>query len=235
MSDYQPPIQEMLFVLHDVLGFENADLDRETTEAILEEAAKLASEVLAPINRSADEQGARFVDGHVKVADGFKDAYKTYCDGGWNSVPFDPEYGGQGLPWAIAFPIQEMWQGANMSFGLCPLLNQATVEAISSHGSDAQKSYYLSKLISGEWTGTMNLTEAQAGSDLGLLRAKAEKQSDGSYKISGQKIFITYGDHDMADNIIHLVLARISGAPDDVRGLSLFIVPKMLEGGGGMP
>lgn len=231
MSDYQPPIQEMLFILHDVLGFSHDDLDRETTEAVLDEAAKLATGVLAPLNKSADEQGAKLVDGNVKTADGFKEAYATYCEGGWNAVPFDPEYGGQGLPWALAFPVQEMWQGANMSFGLCPLLNQGTVEAISSHGSDAQKDYYLPKLISGEWTGTMNLTESQAGSDLGLLRAKAEKQADGSYKISGQKIFITYGDHDMADNIIHLVLARITDAPDDVRGLSLFVVPKILENG----
>ena len=231
MSDYQPPIQDMLFILHDVLGFEHTDLDRETTEAVLDEAAKLATGVLAPLNKSADEQGAKLVDGNVKTADGFKDAYATYCDGGWNAVPFDPEYGGQGLPWALAFPVQEMWQGANMSFGLCPLLNQGTVEAISSHGSDAQKGYYLPKLISGEWTGTMNLTESQAGSDLGLLRAKAEKQADGSYKISGQKIFITYGDHDMSENIIHLVLARITDAPDDVRGISLFVVPKILENG----
>ncbi len=231
MSDYQPPIQDMLFILHDVLGFEHADLDRETTEAVLDEAAKLATGVLAPLNKPADEQGAKLVDGNVKTADGFKEAYATYCEGGWNAVPFDPEYGGQGLPWALAFPVQEMWQGANMSFGLCPLLNQGTVEAISSHGSDTQKDYYLPKLISGEWTGTMNLTESQAGSDLGLLRAKAEKQEDGSYKISGQKIFITYGDHDMAENIIHLVLARITDAPDDVRGISLFVVPKILENG----
>ncbi|PCI53725.1 MAG: acyl-CoA dehydrogenase [Alphaproteobacteria bacterium] len=231
MSDYQPPIQDMLFILHDVLGFEHDDLDRETTEAILDEAAKLAVGVLAPLNKPADEQGAKLVDGNVKTADGFKEAYATYCEGGWNAVPFDPEYGGQGLPWALAFPVQEMWQGANMSFGLCPLLNQGTVEAISSHGSDMQKGYYLPKLISGEWTGTMNLTESQAGSDLGLLRAKAEKQADGSYKISGQKIFITYGDHDMAENIIHLVLARITDAPDDVRGISLFVVPKILENG----
>lgn len=231
MSDYQPPIQDMLFILHDVLGFEHPDLDRETTEAVLDEAAKLATGVLAPLNKPADEQGAKLFDGNVKTADGFKEAYATYCDGGWNAVPFDPDYGGQGLPWALAFPVQEMWQGANMSFGLCPLLNQGTVEAISSHGSGAQKDYYLPKLISGKWTGTMNLTESQAGSDLGLLRAKAEKQDDGSYKITGQKIFITYGDHDMAENIIHLVLARITDAPDDVRGISLFVVPKILENG----
>tara|TARA_R110001592_G_scaffold27763_26_gene102984 strand:- start:46811 stop:48418 length:1608 start_codon:yes stop_codon:yes gene_type:complete len=228
---YAPPVKEMLFILHDVLGFQHDDLDPETCEAILDEAAKLASGVLAPLNKSADSQGAVLDGDSVKTAQGFKEAYQAYCDGGWNAVPFDPEFGGQGLPWALAFPVQEMWQGANMSFGLCPLLNQGAVEAISSHGSEEQKASYLPKLISGEWTGTMNLTEPQAGSDLGLLRAKAEKQDGGSYNISGQKIFITYGDHDLTDNIIHLVLARTPDAPDDVRGISLFIVPKMLEDG----
>ncbi|MGH1375455.1 MAG: acyl-CoA dehydrogenase family protein [Alphaproteobacteria bacterium] len=231
MSEYKPPVSDMLCALHDVLGFSHEELDRETTEAVLDEAAKLASEILAPLNKSADEHGATLNDGRVKCAPGFKEAYSAYCEGGWNAVPFDPEYGGQGLPWALAFPIQEMWQGANMSFGLCPLLNQGAVEAIYSHGSDEQKAQYLSKLISGEWTGTMNLTEPHAGSDLGLIRSKAEKQNDGSYKISGQKIFITYGDHDLTDNIIHLVLARTTDAPDDVKGISLFIVPKVLENG----
>ncbi len=231
MSDYKPPVKDMLFILHDVLGFAHEDLDRETCEAVLDEAAKLASGVLAPINKSADEQGATLGNGAVKTADGFKEAYAAYCDGGWNAVPFDPEYGGQGLPWALAFPIQEMWQGANMSFGLCPLLNQGAVEAILSHGSDEQKETYLSRLISGEWTGTMNLTEPHAGSDLGLIRSKAEKQGDGSYKITGQKIFITYGEHDLTENIIHLVLARTPDAPEDVRGISLFIVPKIMSDG----
>ena len=228
---YAPPVKEMLFILHDVLGFEHEELDRETCEAVLDEAAKLASGVLAPLNKSGDGQGAVLDGDSVKTADGFKDAYQAYCEGGWNAVPFDPEYGGQGLPWSLAFPIQEMWQGSNMSFGLCPLLNQGAVEAILSHGSDEQKAFYLPKLISGEWTGTMNLTEPQAGSDLGLLRCKAEKQGDGSYTISGQKIFITYGDHDLTDNIIHLVLARTPDAPDDVKGISLFVVPKFLEDG----
>lgn len=228
---YKPPVNEMLFILHDVLGFQHDDLDRETCEAVLDEAAKLASGVLAPLNKNGDEQGATLKDGRVKTAGGFKEAYKAYCDGGWNAVPFDADYGGQGLPWALAFPVQEMWQGANMSFGLCPLLNQGAVEAIVSHGSDKQKEYYLPKLISGEWTGTMNLTEPQAGSDLGLLRAKAVKQDDGTFAVSGQKIFITYGDHDLTDNIIHLVLARTPDAPDDVKGISLFIVPKILEDG----
>lgn len=228
---YKPPVQEMLFILNDVLEFQHDDLDNATCEAVLDEAAKLASDVLAPINHSGDMQGAVLKDGAVKTADGFKDAYIAYCEGGWNAVPFEPEYGGQGLPWSLAFPIQEMWQGANMSFGLCPLLNQGAVEAILSHGSEEQKEYYLPKLISGEWTGTMNLTEPQAGSDLGLLRSKAEKQGDGSYKITGQKIFITYGEHDLTDNIVHLVLARTPDSPEDVKGISLFIVPKILEDG----
>lgn len=231
MSEYHPPVQDMQFLLHHVLGFVHDDLDADTTLAIFGEAAKLAGDVLAPLNAIGDRQGATLSDGSVKTADGFKDAYDTYCAGGWNAVPFPVEHGGQGLPWALAFCIQEMWQGANLSFGLCPLLNQGAVEAILSHGSPEQKSYYLPKLISGEWTGTMNLTEPQAGSDLGLLRTKAVKQEGGAYKITGQKIFITYGEHDLAENIIHLVLARVEGAPADVKGISLFIVPKMLEGG----
>ena len=231
MSDYQPPVDDMQTLLHDVLGFEHEDLDRETTEAILGEAAKLASGVLAPINHSGDTNGAK-LDGHaVTTAPGWKDAYNEYRDGGWNAVVFPEEYGGQGLPWALAFPIQEMWQGANLSFGLCPLLNQGAIEAILAHGSDGQKQQYLPKLISGEWTGTMNLTEPHAGSDLGLLRTKADKQDDGTYKISGQKIWITYGEHDLAENIIHLVIARTPEAGDDVKGISLFIVPKFMDDG----
>ncbi len=231
MSDYTPPVDDMLLLLFDVLGFAHPDIDRDTARSVLEEAAKLASGVLAPLNHSGDKAGAKFENGTVKTAPGFKEAYKQYCEGGWNAVPFDPEYGGQGLPWALAFCIQEMWQGANMAFGLCPLLNQGAVEAIALHGSDEQKQKFLPKLISGEWTGTMNLTEPQAGSDLGLIRTKAEKQGDGTYKITGQKIFITYGEHDMTDNIVHLVLARTPDAPEDVKGISLFIVPKFMEDG----
>jgi alkylation response protein AidB-like acyl-CoA dehydrogenase len=231
MSAYNPPLKDMQFLLFDVLGFTHPEIDRDTASAILEEASKLASDVLAPLNMIGDQQGARLEKGQVYTAKGFKEAYAAYREGGWNAVPFDPQYGGQGLPYALAFPIQEMWQSANMSFGLCPLLNQGAVEAILAHGTQAQKDFYLPKLITGEWTGTMNLTEAHAGSDLGLLRTKAERVGDGTYKISGQKIFITYGDHDMADNIIHLVLARIPDAPEDVKGISLFIVPKILENG----
>lgn len=231
MTIYTPPLRDIQFILNDVLGFQSPDVDSDTMEAIFDEAGKLAAEVLAPLNKTGDQDGAKLADGVVTTSPGFKDAYAQYRDAGWNAVPFDPNYGGQGLPYAIAFPVQEMWQSANMSFGLCPLLNQGAVEAINHHGSDDQKNTYLPKLISGEWTGTMNLTEPQAGSDLGLIRTKAAPQADGSYAITGQKIFITYGEHDMADNIIHLVLGRIDGAPDDVKGISLFIVPKILENG----
>jgi len=234
---YNPPIDDMQFLLHDVLGFEHEDLDRETTEAVLGEAAKLATNVLGAINADGDHHGAKLNsdDNSVKTAPGWKAAYDEYRGGGWNAVPFDAEFGGQGMPWALAFPIQEMWQGANMSFGLCPLLNQGAIEAILAHGSDEQKTEYLPNLIEGTWTGTMNLTEPHAGSDLGLLRTKADKQDDGQggieYKISGQKIWITYGEHDLTDNIIHLVIARTPDAGDDVKGISLFIVPKFLRDG----
>ena len=187
--------------------------------------------MLAPLNAPGDKQGAVLKDAAVTTAPGWKDAYEAYRHGGWNAVPFDPQYGGQGLPWCVAFAVQEMWQGANMAFGLCPLLNQGAVEAIEAHGSEDQKQTYLEKLVSGEWTGTMNLTEPQAGSDLAAVRAKAVPHGDGTYKISGQKIFITYGEHDLADNIIHLVLARTPDAPEGVKGISLFIVPKFLGDG----
>lgn len=238
MPAYHPPLRHMRFVLESVCGLdglpEHPDLgalDGDAVEAILEPAAQLASEVLAPLNHQGDKTGAKWKDGAVTTAPGFKEAYQQYRDGGWNAVPFDAHFGGQGLPWCVAFAVQEMWQGANMAFGLCPLLNQGAVEAIEAHGSDEQKNTYLEKLISGEWTGTMNLTEPQAGSDLAAVRAKAVKQADGTYKISGQKIFITYGEHDMADNIIHLVLARTPDAPEGVKGISLFIVPKFMVDG----
>jgi alkylation response protein AidB-like acyl-CoA dehydrogenase len=238
MSIYNPPLNDMRFVLEHVVGLDQLPahpdlgaLDMEMIDSVLEPAAKLSSEVLAPLNWTGDQEGCTLIDGAVTTASGFKEAYAQYRDGGWNAVPFEAEHGGQSLPWLIAFPLQEMWQGANMSFGLCPLLNQGAIEAIESHGSPEQKEYYLEKLISGEWTGTMNLTEPKAGSDLSAIRSKAEPQTDGSYKISGQKIYITYGEHDMADNIIHLVLARTPDAPEGVKGISLFIVPKILEDG----
>ena len=238
MSDYHPPLDDMRFVLEHVVGMEHlpehpdlGKLDMEMIDSVLEPAAKLASEVLAPLNKTGDEVGAKLEGDVVTMPDGFKEAYAEYRDGGWNAVPFHAEHGGQNLPWLVAFPLQEMWQSANMSFGLCPLLNQGATEAIEAHGSDEQKEYYLEKLISGEWTGTMNLTEPQAGSDLSVIRTKAEPSEGDTYKIFGQKIYITYGEHDMAENIIHLVLARLPNAPEGVKGISLFIVPKFLEDG----
>lgn len=236
---YTPPIDDHKFIINHVIGLESlqslpnqSELDSDLIDAVLEEAGKLARDVLAPINWSGDQDGTkRHEDGSVTTAKGWKDAYNAYRDGGWNAVPFEPDHGGQGLPWTLAFCVQEMWQGANMSFGLCPLLNQGAVEAIESHGSQQQKDYYLPNLISGIWTGTMNLTEPQAGSDLAAVKSKAEPHEDGSYRIFGQKIYITYGEHDLADNIIHLVLARLPNAPEGVKGISLFIVPKFLEDG----
>lgn len=235
MSAYNPPLKDMAFILNHVIGLKDlpkaADLDEGTIAAVLEEAGKLARDVLAPLNSVGDKIGNTLNDGVVKTAPGFREAYAQYRDGGWNSVPFNPDHGGQGLPWALSFPVQEMWQSANMSFGLCPLLNQGAVEAIEIHGSPEQKETYLEKLISGEWTGTMNLTEPQAGSDLAAVRTRAERHDDGTYRIFGQKIFITYGEHDFAENIIHLVLARLPDAPEGVKGISLFIVPKILGDG----
>jgi len=235
---YTPPIQDMMFVLRDVVGLEKlpeheafGKLDADSVMSILEPASQLASGTLAPLNHSGDKDGTKLSSGVVTTAKGFKEAYKEYCEGGWNSVVFDPAHGGQGLPWLVAFAVQEMWQGANMSFGLCPLLNQGAVEAIEAHASEGLKAEYLEKMISGAWTGTMNLTEPQAGSDLAAVKSKAVPAGDGTYKISGQKIFITYGEHDFTDNIIHLVLARLPDAPEGVKGISLFIVPKFLKDG----
>jgi alkylation response protein AidB-like acyl-CoA dehydrogenase len=235
MSAYKPPVQDMMFVLNQVIGFDRlpqaAEIDEGTMQAILDEAAKLASDVLAPLYASGDKEGCIFANGEVKTPKGFKEAYRQYRDAGWNGVPFHPEHGGQGLPWALGFAIQEMWQGSNMAFGLCPMLTQAAVEALEVHGTQEQKDKYLTKLVSGEWTGTMQLTESQAGTDLAALKTKAVKQPDGSYRITGQKIYITYGEHDFADNIIHAVLARVPGAPEGVKGISLFLVPKVLDDG----
>ncbi len=237
MSAYTPPVKDMLFVLDHVVGIhrlpqmQRGDLDRDMVEAVLNEAGKFASSVLAPLNRSGDREGSKLENGAVKTPKGFKEAYARFRDNGWNSVPFDPAYGGQGLPWVLTFALQEMWQGANMSFGLCPLLTQAGVEALHEYGTQEQKDAYLHKLVSGEWTGSMQLTEPQAGTDLGALRCRAEPQPDGSYKLFGQKIFITYGEHDFADNIIHMILARTPDAPEGSKGISMFLVPKFLPDG----
>lgn len=235
MAEYKAPVKEMKFTLCDVVEMDEItsiekynDATADIVEAVLIEGAKYAGEVLSPTNRVGDEQGATLSKNDVTTAPGFKEAYKTFCENGWNGISSDPEYGGQGLPQLLGLSVMEMIDSANMAFSLCPMLTAAAIEAIEAHGTDEQKSTYLEKLISGEWTGSMNLTEPNAGSDVGALRTKAIKQEDGTYLIKGQKIFITYGEHDMTDNIIHLVLARLPDAPAGTRGISLFIVPKYL-------
>jgi alkylation response protein AidB-like acyl-CoA dehydrogenase len=231
----------MRFVLEEVAeldelarlpGYEAASPD--LVEAILEEAAKLAGNELAPLNQPADRAGSVLENGVVRTPAGFREAYARYVEGGWNGLAFDPEFGGQGLPLALAIPVAEMWNSACMSFALCPLLTAGAVELLQAHGSDEQKQRYLGKLVTGEWAGTMNLTEPQAGSDLGALRTRALPAHDPRwgehYRLKGQKIFITYGDHDLAPNIIHMVLARTPDAPPGSRGISLFLVPKFLPG-----
>ncbi|MDI3325306.1 acyl-CoA dehydrogenase family protein [Pontibacterium granulatum] len=234
MADYKAPLKDMHFSLRhnarmeqlaQLPGFEEASDDMVT--AILEEAGKVANEILSPLNEVGDNTGVKLVDLDVPTPEGFKEAYQQFAEGGWGSLQFDPEFGGQGLPYALSIPVMEMWQSANMAWGLCPLLSQGAVEAIYHNASDELKAKYLPQLISGEWTGTMNLTEPQAGSDLAAIRAKAEPEGD-HYRIKGQKIFITWGEHDMADNIVHLVLARLPDAPPGVKGISLFVVPKFL-------
>ncbi len=234
MSTYAAPVRDMKFVLTRLAGIREVatlpgyeDAAPETVDAILEEAAKFAAGILDPLNRSGDQEGARWRDGDVTTPTGFKDAYRQFVAGGWNALPFAPEWGGQGLPKLVAAAVEEMWGSANLSFALCPMLSQGALHAVLSRGSAALKKAYGPKLVSGEWTGTMNLTEPQAGSDLALVRTRAEGRGD-HYRIFGQKIFITYGEHDLAENIVHLVLARTPGAPEGVKGISLFLVPKFL-------
>jgi 3-(methylsulfanyl)propanoyl-CoA dehydrogenase len=238
---YAAPLADMRFVLEEVAGigevallpgYEAASAD--LVGAVIDEAAKLAETVLAPLNQSADRIGSVFQNGAVRTPPGFREAYDRYVEGGWNRLAGDPEHGGQGLPFALAAPVSEMWNSACMSFALCPLLSMAAVELLQTYGSAEQKRRYLPRLMSGEWTGTMNLTEPQAGSDLGALTTRAVSSGD-HYRITGQKIFITYGDHDLAPNIVHAVLARTPGAPPGSRGLSLFLVPKFLPDGEGVP
>ncbi|MEM6413486.1 MAG: acyl-CoA dehydrogenase C-terminal domain-containing protein [Pseudomonadota bacterium] len=234
MTDYTPPIRDLSFVLNDVLQMQKysnlpgfADATEDVIDAILEEGGKLASNVLHPLNKVGDHEGCiRNDDGSVTTPTGFKDAYNQFKEGGWQGLSFDPEYGGQGLPYILSVAINEMVSASNMAFGMYPGLAAGAAAAIYAHGSEEQKKTYLPKMISGDWGGTMNLTEPHCGTDLGLLRTKAVPQEDGSYKISGQKIWISAGESDLTDNIIHLVLARIEGAPDGVKGISLFVVPK---------
>ncbi|HKC44227.1 MAG TPA: acyl-CoA dehydrogenase [Burkholderiales bacterium] len=234
MTTYLAPVRDMRFVMNDLAGLSGlqslpgfADATPELADAVLEEAAKLAAEVLAPLNKPGDAQGARLGKDGVIAADGFAKAYRLFVEGGWNGLGGDPEFGGQGLPSLVHAATVEMWNAANMSFALCPMLTIGAMEAIKAHGSAEQKARYLPKLVSGEWTGTMNLTEPQAGSDLSAVRTRAVPEGD-HYRIRGQKIFITWGDHDMAANVIHLVLARLPDAPEGTRGISLFLVPKFL-------
>ena len=235
MSSYNAPLQDMRFVLNELAGMAEvsglpgyAEATPDVIEAILDESAKFTRDVLAPLNFSGDREGARWADLQVTTPKGFKEAYAQFVENGWNALSGSPEHGGQGLPKVISAAVQEMWQSSNMAFALCPMLTMGGIEALELYGSDEQKVIYLPRLISGEWTGTMNLTESQAGSDLAAVRTRAVPQADGTYKLFGQKIFITYGDHDMAENTVHLVLARMPDAPPGVKGISLFVVPKFL-------
>ena len=235
MSEYRAPIRDMQFVMKELAGLDQVaqlpgceEASEDLVDAILEEAGKFASGVLSPLNRVGDKEGAKWNDGEVTTAPGWKEAYTQFAESGWTSLACDPDYGGQGLPKIINVAVMEMWKSANMAFSLCPMLTTGAIEALMLRGTDEQKATYLTKMVSGEWTGTMNLTEPAAGSDLAAVRTKAEPQGDGSYKIFGQKIFITYGEHDMTDNIVHLVLARLPDAPEGVKGISLFVVPKFM-------
>ena len=234
MSGYTAPLRDMQFVLQELAGLGevarlpgNEELSADLVGQILEENAKFAAEVLAPLNSPGDQEGSVFRDGEVRTPKGFKEAYRHFVEGGWNALQFPHEFGGQGLPKLVAAPVMEMWKSANLSFSLCPLLTGGAIEALLLVGTPAQQQAYLPKMVEGTWTGTMNLTEPQAGSDLALVKTRAVPEGD-HYRIFGQKIFITYGEHDLAENIVHLVLARTPDAPEGVKGISLFIVPKSL-------
>ncbi|MGA1800879.1 acyl-CoA dehydrogenase [Rhizobium sp. HT1-10] len=239
---YKAPVAEIAFTLSHVVGSnvaidtgEDGELTDDLVNAILAEAARFAENEIAPLAEVGDFEGARLIDGAVRLAEGWPQLYRDWAAGGWNGLTASPEFGGQGLPQRLNVATLEIWNAASMAFGLAPTLTMGAIEALSAHGSTALKESYLARMISGEWTGTMNLTEPQAGSDVGALTARAERNKDGSYRIFGQKIYITWGDHDAADNIIHLVLARLSDAPPGTRGISLFLVPKfMVEADGSL-
>jgi len=239
---YVAPVKDMLFNIEHLAridqiaqlpGFEDADLD--TAQAVLEESAKFNEEVLAPLNWAGDQNPSAWKNGVVTATPGFKAAYKQFAEGGWQGLQHPVDFGGQGLPKTIGAMCGEMQNSANMSFALCPLLSDGAIEALLTAGSDELKAIYLEKIVSGQWTGTMNLTEPQAGSDLALVRTRAEPQPDGTYRVFGTKIYITWGEHDMAENIVHLVLARVQGAPEGVKGISLFVVPKFVVDAHGNP
>ena len=240
MIEYRAPLADMRFVLRHLAGMEElakvsggGEFSAETADAVLEEAGRFAAEVLAPLNQSGDREGARLEAGEVKTPAGFREAYAKLTTGGWMGLESDPAWGGQGLPRSLGAAVREMWAASNLAFSLALPLNEGAIHAISIAGTDAQKMRYLPKLVSGEWTGCMSLTEPQAGSDLSAIRTLAEPQPDGSYRVRGQKIFITYGEHDLAPNIVHLLLARIPGAPPGVKGISLFLLDKYpsIQGG----
>ncbi len=241
MTDYHAPVKDMLFSLRHLAGLDAIsrlpgyeDATADVVEAVLGEAAQLASDVLAPTNRAGDSQGTRIENGGVVVPPEFIEAYRQFTAGGWPGLSLDPEYGGQGLPYAVGVAVEEIWQAANLAWSLGPLLTQGAVRAILEHGDEALRARFLPKMTSGEWMGTMNLTEPQAGSDLAAIRTQAVPEGD-HFRVSGQKIFITWGDHNMAENVVHLVLARLPGAPAGTRGTSLFLVPKFLVGTDGKP
>ena len=232
---FEAPVQDIKFTLNEIAGLKDlvgtdafADFDLELVAPILDEASKLANSVLSPINQSGDQEGALWSESGIKAPKGFKDAYKLFQEAGWMGLAAPAVYGGQGLPRGLALAVMEMFHGANMAFALCPMLTFGAIEALLAHGTEQLKDTYLPKLVSGEWTGTMNLTEPEAGSDVGALKTKAVPNADGSYAIFGQKIYITWGEHDLTDNIIHLVLARLPDAPEGSRGVSLFLCPKRL-------
>ncbi|CAN5301658.1 acyl-CoA dehydrogenase C-terminal domain-containing protein [soil metagenome] len=237
MLSYTPPIDDYRFLLNDVLGFDAAmleigkDVDSDLAVAVLEEAGRMCADRLAPINRAGDEQGSRLIDGEVKTPDGMAQAYRDFAEAGWTSLSADPAYGGQGLPFILQLWLDEMLSATNLSFGLFPGLTRGACEAIMAHASEELKGIYLPKMVTGEWTGAMALTESGAGTDLALLKTKAVPKDDGSFAITGQKIFISSGDHDFGGNIVHLVLARLPDAPTGVKGISLFLVPKFLPDG----
>ncbi len=232
---YRAPVDDIMFALETAVGLPQLieagiydGLDTDTVAAIIEEAGRFGAEVLDPLNWPGDQAGAHLSDGTVRTPDGWAEAYRQFAEGGWAALPAPEAYGGQGLPQVVSMAVSEIWNATNLSFGLCPLLTQGAIDALLVGGSDDIKEKYLPKMVSGDWTGTMNLTEPHAGSDLSTLKTRAERQDDGSYKITGTKIYITYGEHEMAENIIHLVLARLPDAPAGTRGISLFLVPKIL-------
>ncbi|MBL8991439.1 MAG: acyl-CoA dehydrogenase, partial [Phycisphaerae bacterium] len=241
MSEYQAPVREMLFAIRDLAGLERltalpgyGEATADTVEAILEEAAQLAANVISPTNAIGDRQGTRVENGGVVVPEAFRATYREYLAGGWPAVTGPEEFGGQGLPFLLGVALEEMWCSANLAWSLCPMLTEGAARAIEAHASEVLRATYLPRMTSGEWTGTMNLTEPQAGTDLAALRTQAVAGGD-HYRITGQKIFITWGDHDMTENVVHLVLARLPDAPPGVRGISLFLAPKFLLKADGTP